>query len=187
MKFLKICGVILGVLIIGDGLYCMLNPGITYLGIGYAIGIGMILDAAGQIYAWFQYKKQGEADGWMLAGGILSALFGVLLIGNAAAQLYVDVFVAFMAATWILVHAVITVVRAFRARKLHKKFETRIVGKHWWVSLIIGILMCVFAVLSFINPSVIMASIGMFIGLGIIVVGVRMILLAGTPSVQGDK
>ncbi|MBR1598858.1 MAG: DUF308 domain-containing protein [Lachnospiraceae bacterium] len=182
MKFVKICSVVIGILMIVTGLYCIFNPGITYLSIGYAIGISMILDAFGRFYAWWQLKKEGQADGWMLVGSILSAVFGIILITDAAAQLSVDVFIAYMAAAWILIHAVITVIRALNARKLHKTLETRFVGKHWWLGMVIGILMCIFAILSLMNPGVIMASIGIFIGLGVITAGANMIMLATTPA-----
>lgn len=180
MKFVKVLSIILGVLMIIGGLYCLFNPGITYLSIGYVIGVAMLLDAVGRMYAWFQLKKEGEADGWMLAGAILSAVFGIVLISNSAAQLSVDVFVAYVAAIWILLHAVITLIRAFRARRFHKALNTRILGKRWWLGMILGVLMCVFAILSLMNPGVIMAAIGTFIGLGIIVAGANMISIAAS-------
>ena len=182
MKVLKIISVIIGILMIAAGLYCVFNPGITYLSIGYAVGVAMILDAAGRFHAWWQLRKTADADGWMLVGAVLSLIFGIVLVSNSAAQLSVDVFVAYMAASWILVNAIITVIRSFRARRLHKKLHTRVIGKHWWVSLILGILLCVFAVLSLINPTIVMASIGVFIGLGIIVAGANMIAVAVTQQ-----
>ena len=181
MKLVKVVSIIIGVLMIVSGLYCVFNPGLTYLGIGYAIGIAMLLDAVGRIHAWWQYKREGQPDGWILAGGIISAIFGIVLIVDAAAQLSVDVFIAYMAAIWILVHAVIAIVTAFRARKFHKALNTQVVGRNWWISLIIGILMCVFAILSLMNPTVLMAAIGTFIGLGIVVAGANMITVALTP------
>ena len=48
-------------------------------------------------------------------------------------------------------------------------------------SVAIGILMCIFAILSLMNPRVIMASIGIFIGLGVITAGANMITLASMP------
>ena len=175
MKFAKILTILLGVLIVIGGLYCVFYPGLTYLGIGYVIGVSMLLDALGRFHAWWQFKKAGEADGWMLTGAIFSAIFGLVLIGNNAAQLSVDVFIAYMIGIWILTHAVITIIRAFRARKFHKKLNTIFVGKYWWIGLLTGILMCIFAILSLMNPGVIMAAIGTFIGLGVIVVGANLI------------
>lgn len=175
MKFTKILTILLGVLIVIGGLYCVFYPGLTYLGIGYVIGVAMLLDALGRFHAWWQFKQAGEADGWMLTGAILSAVFGIILIGNNAAQLSVDVFIAYMIGIWILTHAVITIIRAFRARKFHKKLNTIFVGKHWWLGLLIGSVMCVFAILSLMNPAIIMTAIGTFIGLGVIVAGANLI------------
>lgn len=175
MKFLKVISIMLGILIVIGGLYCLFYPGLTYLGIGYALGVVMLLDAVGRIYAWWQFKKAGEADGWMLTGAILSAVFGIVLIGNNAAQISVDVFIAYMSAIWILAHAVIAIIRSFRARKFHKRMNTVWIGKNWWLELMLGILMCIFAILSLMNPGVIMTAIGTFIGLGVIVAGANMI------------
>ena len=182
MKLVKVVSIIVGVLMIISGLYCIFNPALTYLGIGYAIGIAMLLDAIGRIHAWWQYKREGVADGWILAGGIISAIFGIALIVDAAAQLYVDVFIAYMAAIWILIHAILTIARAFRARRIHKDYKTRVIGKSWGIRLCLGILLCIFAILSLMNPGVIMAAIGVFIGLGIITAGANMITIATIPA-----
>lgn len=182
MKIFKIVGVIVGVLMIISGIYCLFAPELTYLGIGYVIGVSMLLDAIGRIYAWWQYRKAGAADGWMLAGAVLSAVFGFILIGNGAAQLSVDVFIAYMAAIWILAHAIIAIIRSFRARKLHKELNTRWIGRRWWMTLIFGIMLCIFAILSLMNPTIIMAAIGTFIGLGIIVTGADIITIATAPE-----
>ena len=184
MKLVKVVSIIIGVLMIVSGLYCVFNPGLTYLGIGYAIGITMLLDGVGRIHAWWQYKREGQPDGWILAGGVISAIFGIILIMDAAAQLSVDVFIAYMAAIWILIHAILTIARAFRLRRIHKDYRTRIIGRNWGVKLCIGILLCIFAILSLMNPGVIMAAIGTFIGLGIIVAGANMITIATLPREQ---
>lgn len=182
MKFVKVVSVILGVLMIIGGLYCLFNPALTYLGIGYVIGVVMLLDAITRIHAWWQYRKTGDADGWMLAGGIFSLVFGLILIVDAAAQLSVDVFIAYMVGIWILVRALITIIRAFRARRFHKDFDTNFVGKNWWIRALIGVLMCIFAILSLMNPAVIMTAIGTFIGLGIILAGCETVTIALTPK-----
>ena len=118
----------------------------------------------------------------MLAGGILSALFGIILIVDVAAQLSADVFIAYMTAIWILVRACITIIRSFRARKFHKQFDTTLLGKNWWIRLIIGCLMLIFAILSLMNPTTVMAAVGTFIGLGIIVTGAETLTIALTPK-----
>ncbi|MBR1851782.1 MAG: DUF308 domain-containing protein [Lachnospiraceae bacterium] len=182
MKFMKVSSVVLGVLMIAAGIYCIFNPDITGLAIGYIIGVSMIVDAVGRIHAWFQLKKDGQADGWLLASGILSALFGIVLIVDVAAQLYVDMFIAYIAACWIMVQAIITIVRAFRARTFHKMLDTRYLGKHWWLGFITGILLFAMSVLCFVHPGIVITSMGILIGLGVIVAGANLITLATTPS-----
>ena len=182
MKLVKVLSVILGILMIIGGIYCMINPVHTYLGIGYVIGVVMLLDAISRLYAWWQYRKTGDADGWMLAGAILSLLFGLTLIIDVAAQLSADIFIAYVAAIWILIRALITIIRAIRARKFHKTFDTQFLGKNWWIRLLIGALMLVFAILSLMDPTRVMAAVGTFIGLGIVVAGAETVTIALTPK-----
>lgn len=184
MKYMKISSVVLGSLMILAGIYCILNPDITGLAIGYIIGVSMIVDAFGRIHAWFQLKKEGQADGWLLASGILSALFGIILIADVAAQLYVDMFIAYIAATWIMVQAIITIIRALKIRKFHKVLDTRYLGKHWWLGLITGILLVIMSVLCFVHPGIVINSMGILIGLGVIVAGANLITLVTTPSAK---
>lgn len=180
MKTFKTCGIIIGILMIVSGIYCIANPSITYLVIGYVIAFNMIFDAIGRIYMWWQFKKNDEVDTWLFASGILSAICGTILIVDVAALISVDIFIAYLIATWLLVHSVISIIRAFRIRKFHKDFNTIVIGEYWWFNLLLSCFMCIFAVLSIINPVIIMTSIGIFIGLGVITSGVSMVTLATT-------
>ena len=184
MKFMKVGSAVLGTLMIAAGIYCILNPDITGLAIGYIIGVSMIVDAVGRIHAWFRLKNDGQADGWLLASGILSALFSIVLIVDVAAQLYVDMFIAYIAACWIMIQAIITIIRAFRVRKFHKMLDTQYLGRHWWIGLIVGILLFAVSVLCFVHPGIVITSMGILIGLGVIVAGTNLITLAATPSTK---
>jgi len=182
MKIAKVFAVILGALMIVCGIGCLFTPGMTYMMLGYVVGLSMVFDAIGRFVSWWQEKKAGEADGWMLAGAILSAVFGVLILNNTALQVGVDVFIAYYAAIWLVFGGIIDIVRAFKIRRLHKNFGTKKLGTHWYILLILGILLCVFGILSLLNPIVIAATIGVFIGLGIISAGANMITAATTPA-----
>ena len=175
MKFVKVLSIIFGILMVIGGLYCLFYPDVTYLTIGYVIGVCMLIDAVGRFVAWWQLRKEGAADAWLLVGAVLSLVFGVILVSEAAAQYAVDVFIAYMAAIWILVMAIVSVIRAFRMRRMHKTFNTVFLGKNWWIGMLIGILMCIFAILSLMNPEIIMVAIGTFIGLGIVMMGASII------------
>lgn len=180
MKLVKVLSVIMGVLMIISGFVCLLNPQATYFSIvGYAIGAAMLFDGIAHIYAWFQFRKSGEVDGWTLAFGILSLICGIFLIVDVAAQLGMNIYVAYMAGAWLLVDAIFTIVRAFRIRKAGDKNQTSL-SRNWWMILILGILMCIFAVLGLMEPTIITTAIGIFIGLGTIVAGCEAITIGMT-------
>jgi uncharacterized membrane protein HdeD (DUF308 family) len=109
----KIVSVILGILMIASGIYCLATPGITFLAVGWIIGFNMIADAIGNIITWKDRKDEGMADGWTLAGAIVSLIFGIVLLGSNAMQLSVDLFVAYMAAIWLIVIGILQIVRIF--------------------------------------------------------------------------
>ena len=181
-KITRVLYVILGVLIIISGLICLLSPGMTYLTLGYVVGFSMVFDAVGRFIIWWQGRKDGAASGWMLAGAILSAVFGFFILNSAALQLSIDVVIIYYVAAWLVVEGIVTIARAWKIRKLHKEWDTKLLGKNWYLPLCIGILTCLFGVLSMFKPLLLASTIGVYIGLGIIVVGANMITLATTPD-----
>ena len=178
----KVLSIILGILMIISGLYCLFTPGLTYLMVGYIVGLSMVFDAIGRFVYWCQAKKEGQADGWMLIGAILSAVFGFFVLNSAALQLGVDAFIAYYIAIWLVCYGIIVIIRAWKIRRVHKNWDTKMLGKHWYTPLCLGILLCVFGILSLLNPTIIASAIGIYIGLGIISAGANMITLAMTPS-----
>lgn len=178
MKASKIVTIILGVVMIATGIYCLFTPAMTYLSVGYVVGINMVLDAIGGIIAWAQRKKSGSAGGWELAGAIASLVFGIILLGSAAMQLVVDMVIVYIAAAWLVVIGAIRIVRSTKLRKFHKALDTEVVGKRWWVVMLTGILLVVCGVLSFANPTGLMIAIGVNFGINIMVAGVSLISTA---------
>ena len=181
-KVAKVLAVILGILIIAGGVSCMFSPVSTTAVLGYVVGLSMIFDAVGRFISWLQEKKDGVADGWMLAGSIISAVFGFFILNSVALQLGIDTFIVYYAAIWILLHGIFTIVRAFKIRRLHKEWDTKILGTHWYLPLCSGILLCVFGVLCLFNPLLMASVIGVFVGLGIISAGANIITLATTTE-----
>lgn len=176
MTIRKILGIILGVLMIASGIYCLLAPGLTYLNLGYVVGISMLMNAISRIVAWTELKKEDEADGWMLADAIISCIFAVVLLGSTVLQLAVDVAIAYMAAFWILVIGIMRIVHAFRLRRAGRDLDMALLAFGWAWRLCAGILMVIFGILGMMNPAIIMAAIGIFIGLGVITSGANLII-----------
>ena len=182
MKVMKVLGFIFGILVIVCGICCLFSPAMASLNIGYAIGLSMIIDAIGRFAEWGQEKRAGDSDGWMLVGAILSIVLGFFILNSVALQLSLDVFIYYYVSIWFVVHGIIAIIRAAKIRRLHKNWDTKMLGTHWYLPLIIGILNCVFGVLCVIKPIRAATFIGIFIGLGIITMGANMISAALTPA-----
>ena len=174
----KILSVILGILMIVSGIYCLATPGITFLAVGWIIGINMIADAIGNIFTWKGRKEEGLADSWTLAGAIVSLIFGIVLIGSNAMQLSVELFVAYMAALWLVVIGILRLVRSVKLHQFHKAFNTKVIARRWWVVMLNGILLIAAGVFGLMNPAMTAVAIGTMMGLNIVVAGINLISTA---------
>ena len=173
----KFFTMVLGIMMIVGGVYCMFTPAITYMTLGYILAVSMIVDAVGNIVIWSDEKKAGRANGWHLAGAIISCVFGVVLLCSTAMQLVVDLWIAYIAA-WIVVMGILRIVIAVRMKKVRNALDAEILVKRWWLILVIGILMVLAGILSFINPTVLMIAIGVNMGLYILFAGANLVSLA---------
>ena len=176
--FAKVLSVILGIFMVIGGIYCLFTPEKTYLMIGYAVGLSMVFDSIARFVIWWQLKKDGTADGWMLTTAILSAVFGFFILNSSILQLSIDAFIAYYIAIWLIIQGIIVIIRSWKVRKLHKNWNTKLVGTQWYVPLCLVILLCLFGVLCTLKPIIIASTIGIFIGLGMIFAGANLITLA---------
>ena len=178
MRASRVITIILGFFMIIAGFYCLFNPAITYLTLGYVIGVTMIFDAIGGLIFWNERKKKGLSDGWALVGAIASLVFGIVLIGSAALQLLMDMAIIYLVAIWLVV---IGVIRIFLANKLRKTKDAQVaelLGRHWLLLMIAGILLVICGILSFMDPTGLIVALGIHFGLNVIIVGANMIAAA---------
>lgn len=178
MKGNRILTLILGILMIGAGIYCVLTPELTVVSLSYVIGVTMIIDAIANIILWTDLKNAGYADGWSLAGAIISLICGIVLVGSLVMQLAVTNFMLYLAAAWLLALGIVRIVIAFKLKKAGEQYRSRFLAKRWWLVLIAGILLVLCGIFSFINPTALMIVIGINIGLAIILAGVALVSIA---------
>ena len=179
--FAKVLSIVLGILMIGCGVYCMFTPQDTYMSLGLVVGFSMIMYAVADFVIWGQEKRLGIVDGWTLAAGILSAVLGFFIINSSALQLGIDAFYAYYIAAWLVVLGIMVIVRAAKMRRFHKNWNTKMIGTRWVVPLIIGILMIAFGVLCLFKPVITVTMVGIFMGLGVVVSGIALITAATMP------
>ena len=68
MKARKVLTIILGIVMVLTGIYCIFTPAATYMTLGWVIGFSMLLDAVGKICAWAEARKFGMAVGRVWRG-----------------------------------------------------------------------------------------------------------------------
>lgn len=176
----RVLTAILGVLTIIAGFFCLMWPGLTYTSLVWMIGIVMIVDGIANIISWSDRRDLGLADGWSLAGAIVSILFGIVLVVSNLMQVVMDVFVAYMVAAWLFIYGIIRIVMAFKLRSARKALGSGVdaVAPRWGWVLCMGILMVICGIIGFFNPMSMMLAVGVVAGIAIVIFGADLIMMA---------
>lgn len=174
---LKVLGAAMGVLMMGVGCWCMLHPGMTYLSLGWALGACMLLDGVGGLATYGDHRRLGLADGWTLAGAVISIVVGVVLLASEASQLALDILVAYLASVWLTVLGVVRIVNAVRLRGARKEHGGEL-GRGWGWVLALGVMLVLCGIMAFLHPIVMALALGAMLGTCVIVAGANLVALA---------
>lgn len=168
---MKVVTIVLGILLLASGVYCMFTPVATYAALAVVIGLSMVVEGVAGIVTWFQARKEGGASGWMLAFAILSLVLGAFLLGSYVMQATLDLFIAYIIAFWLVEAGVVRIVTAVMARnKLGPEMASG-----WVIQLVLGILIVIFGILCIFNPLSVMAGVGFTLGMSIVFVGAELV------------
>ncbi|WP_143770580.1 HdeD family acid-resistance protein [Pseudonocardia dioxanivorans] len=106
--------VVQGVISVAAGIVAFVWPGVTVLAILFVIAFWSIVNGIAQISESLAMRRNGSTTwGWMLAAGILSIVFGILLLVWPKIGL---VSLLWIAGIYALVFGIVVVVWAFRLR-----------------------------------------------------------------------
>jgi uncharacterized membrane protein HdeD (DUF308 family) len=106
--------VVQGVVSLIAGIVAFVWPGVTVLAILLVIAIWSIVNGVVQIVESFAMRRRGSSTwGWMLAGGIVSVLFGIVLLAQPGAGL---ITLLWLVGAFSIVFGVVLVVWALRLR-----------------------------------------------------------------------
>lgn len=106
--------VVQGVISVIAGVLAFAWPGVTVLAILFVIAFWSIVNGIAEVSESLAMRRNGSSTwGWMLAAGILSVVFGILLVVQPGAGL---VTLLWIAGIWALVFGMVVVVWAFRLR-----------------------------------------------------------------------
>lgn len=174
---MRVVTIILGVLLVISGIYCIMTPVAAYSALGWVIGASMIIEGVGSVILWNRFRKMGLANGWTLAEAILAIVLGVFLVGSYMLQAAVDLFIAYLIAIWLVFSGITRIVVAIAVRNGQGKEAAR----GWILQVVLGVLVVICGVLCIFNPLSIMAGVGLMLGISVILVGVG--LIAGSSEI----
>jgi uncharacterized membrane protein HdeD (DUF308 family) len=172
----KIITIIIGVLLIIGGIYCFIAPGVTFLTLGWVIGVLLLVSGIETVAACFMAGGTGTTV-WDLLFGVLTILAAVLMLTNGYAQLFTDGVLILAFAFWMTVSGVSRIAAAFRLKGMDAGV--------WVWTLIFGILSILLGLYSFAHPLITAFAIGFLIGLWLLMYGLNMVAFGA--ALQGEK
>lgn len=104
---------VLGIAMIGLGIYLMFNPSTSLQALTIFIGIILVLNGLNEVISYFGESKYWSISKWIMLDGILSILVGGFAIfeSNMAERLFIIIF-----AIWILASAILRILTAFAVK-----------------------------------------------------------------------
>jgi uncharacterized membrane protein HdeD (DUF308 family) len=116
--------IVRGVLAILAGIFVFANPalvaGITAVALLYLVAIVSILAGILEIAAAIRDRKEIEGEGWLILGGVLSVIFGVLLL---IAPISFGLLMVRILGIFAIIAGVSLILFAFRLRGLGKRLS----------------------------------------------------------------
>ncbi len=172
---MKVFNCIFGIFAIFGAIYSILYPGLTFINSGWLVSI--LLGVWG-ICAIFEYattrknpnndKSVGAMGTVGLIGGIVATVLSICAVFIPSVQLMLDFSIVCLFASWLVISGITSSVIAVKAKNLTT-------GKGWIFSLILGILVLLSGLYGFFHLLFIAQTIGILIGVLLMVYGVRLI------------
>lgn len=168
--------IILSILMIIGGVECIVTPVATFSSLGWIAGVAIVVTGFSAVFRYAS-GKEGRSV-WELIGGIAGILFGGFIIVNVFAQFATNLVIAYAAALWLLVYGVCGVVEAWKLRALNRELPSEMRTASWLVVMILGAATAVAGVVCVLQPMLTMISVGMIIGVSILISGIKTLVLS---------
>lgn len=108
---------IAGAFIFANPMFVSLFTAVTFI---FVLGFSSIASGVIEIFAAIRDRKEIEGEGWLILGGVISVIFGLVLLSQplTSAALFVRIIGVFA-----VIGGIASVIFAFRIRSLGKKLE----------------------------------------------------------------
>ena len=170
---MMILSIILGIMMIIAGSCCFFTPLSTFLSTGYFMSVMFLFYGIAGLVRSFKKK----ADVLEVVVSVLAIVVGLISLFLPGTTLVFDAIMIYMTAAWFLVMGIVSIVVAFKVRKIEK---------YWFVGLISGILGVIVGIYSFLHPQMLALSSGMLIGFYFIETGINLIAMSIVMDTMQD-
>lgn len=164
---MKVLAVVTGVLTGLIGLYAMFVPFQTFLGIGWVLGILLLVNGIETVIEAFKGEKK---DIWKCILGILEIVVGIIFAVSGISRFLTDVFVAYMIGAFVVIYGGVAV---WTGAKVWKESKGSGILK-----IVAGILAVVAGIIALAHPALTMISVGYIIAFSLLIQGINMVILA---------
>lgn len=171
---MKALGIITGVLTGLIGLYAMFVPFRTFMGIGWVLGLLLLVNGIESIVEAFKGEKK---DIWKCILGILEIVVGMIFAFSGVSRFLTDVFAAYLIGAFVAIYGGVAVWRGVKVFKESKGSGI--------LKIIVGILALIAGIIALIHPAVTMISVGYIIAFSVLIQGINMVIL--TLSIKKEK
>ena len=191
---MMILSLILGILLVIGGFWCVASPLTLYSLLPTLLAIAILAEGIGSFMIWLSLRKIGQpGSSLLLVTAILSVFVGASLLLDEQLQLTMVLMIPFIVGGWLVVTGIFRVINAFQIRKLGREAESvpaadgdarRVkavlneIGRTWWLHLAVGILMVIAGGVSCSSPLVLIGMIGTFMGIDVVFSGLNLIFAA---------
>lgn len=158
---------IVGLIFIGLGIYSLFSPAESYLALALLFSISFLVGGASDIIFSILNREELEGWGWQLAMGILTFLFGILLINNPAISI---VTLPFVVGFVVLFRSIMAVSTSLELRNYYIR--------DWGYLFALGLFGALFAFILLIRPDFAGLSLVIWTGLALILMGASGIFIS---------
>ncbi len=176
--FVKVLWAIAGVVLILGGVSAFFNPVSAFIAWEYILGASFVISGLAGMIAYFAGRNVMFGAGWVLADGILSFIFGAMIIFGKYSEGFLAITVSVLVGVWLIISGVNSLSRSFDMHRL---------GAGGWGWLTFWGIICILAgILVFCNPLTTAVGLvaSMLIGLPLIIGGVAMIFRCLTTDIE---
>ncbi len=164
---MKVLRIIIGVVLLITGIWCLFTPFSTYLSIAWILGFVMLFEGVMSIVTYcMTHKQNAMVTGWDLFEGIITSIFALIILSH---QLLTDVMLPYCFGVWMMVSGVTRIVEAFKKKSVTQK------SKIWIALLVVGILCILVGIYALFHPILAAFSLGVLIGFILIMQGINFI------------